>query len=159
MADNSVNLTRLKQKNNLHPYLSRHKHCQKNWITVSSSPADLYTRQKLLNCSRSPSHNTVTCKHLHCNLDDVTTKSKSKLVRFLSIVGQVSPAVENESLLSQGWLASRENISAMANLNEVSGIPKLIAEDSGRSTSALVSSAVLKFPGMSQCPVTQKVGH
>ena len=77
------------------------------------------------------------------------------LVRLLSIEDQVSLAVDQDCSVIHNRLASRENFLAMANLNEVSCILKSIEENSGRSASALASSSVLQFPGMSQCPGTQ----
>ena len=57
----------------------------------------------------------------------------------------------------QDRLVSRDNFHAMGSLNEVSGIPKSIEEDSGRSSSALASLSALQFPGISKCPPRTKV--
>ena len=43
----------------------------------------------------------------------------------------------------------------MASLNEVSGIPKSIEENSGRSATVLTRSSALKFQGISHCSETE----
>ena len=76
------------------------------------------------------------------------------MVHLLSIKGQVSLAVEQNSSLTQDRLASRKHFCARANLTEASGTPNSIEEDSGRSSPALACPSSLQFPGMLQCPGT-----
>ena len=52
----------------------------------------------------------------------------SWLLRLLSIVAQVSFAMEQDFLLSHDRLEYRKNICLLANLTEVSGIPNSIGK-------------------------------
>ena len=104
---------------------------------------------------RVSTHNKVTLC-LATAIEMMLRPSPSnRLVRILSIEGQVSLAVEQDSSLIQDRLASRKNFLVMASLNEVNGIPKCIEEDPGRNAPAQASSSALQFPGMSQCPGNQ----
>ena len=60
--------------------------------------------------------------------------------------------MEQDFLLIQDRLASRSNFLAMATLNELSGIPKSIEENSGRRAPLLTSLSGLQFSGTFQCP-------
>ena len=64
-------------------------------------------------------------------------------------------AVKQDSSLIQHLLASQENFRAMASLNKVSDILRLIDKGSRSSAPALACSSALQVPGMSQCPGTQ----
>ena len=68
---------------------------------------------------------------------------------YLCIEGQVSQAVEQDFLLIQVRLASRENFRAISGLKEESCIPKSVKEDRGISAPVLTSSSVLRFPAIS----------
>ena len=58
------------------------------------------------------------------------------LVRHPFIKGQVSLAVQQDSLLTQDMLASQRNFCSMSDLTDASGTPNSIEEDPGRSTPA-----------------------
>ena len=74
------------------------------------------------------------------------------LVRLLSIKGQMSLAVKQNSFLTQDRLTSWKNFRWMTNFTEASGIANSIEEDPGRRAPALASSLALHFPGRLQCP-------
>ena len=134
--DSSVKLTRNGEPYNLYLHLARNGHWQWKWIKISSSAADLHSRQKSLNGSLIlnacfPSTQWPVSTATVVEMASLPSPS-NWLVRFLSIKGQVSPVVKQDFSLIQNMLPCRKNFRAMANLTEASSIPNSIEANSGR---------------------------
>ena len=113
-------LIRVGDPKNLYLHLARDGYWEWNWITVSSSSADLHLVKWEPHSFRVSTQNRVACKHGLCDRDDA--------------VVQISSLIQNR-------LAFRKNLRAISSLKELSGIPKLIEEDSGSSVPALSSGS------------------
>ena len=66
-------------------------------------------------------------------------------------MGQVSPAIEQDSSFVQDELESGKNCYLLVNLTKVSDILDSIAEGSGKYVPTLATSPTLQLPGMSLC--------
>ena len=134
--DSSVKLTRNREPNNLLLHLSKDRHLQKKWITASSFSADSHPQQMSLNGSRILSACLPITQWPVSMATVVEMMSRSSpsnwFVRLLSIKGQVRLTVEQDSSLTQHRLPMRKNFRSIDNLNEASGIPNSIEDDSGR---------------------------